>query len=355
MIFTGRPGQACAQAAPVGRASSRAPARARPRRRVRQRSGVRCIGSLQGGPALSTAGDRRPRGLSRSRAIRAARSRGLRGQAAGPGRTASITASGWSRCGECPQSGSSSTCVCGTRRAMPRICSSVPYSSSRPCTASSGQVMAAISCSIDQARNGGPQPGVVPAEEGRIGVVVVPGQALAQVGVGVGLARLGDAGHRHVLDPDVRRQHHGAGQRLREARGVQQRDRRAVAVAEQPGPVDRGVDAQRAQQRRQHLVRLVVHEVGAPGLARRARRAAAVAGARIHQAARSPARRTAAPGSRATSTPSPGLRAGTPAAAGRCARGAASWCSMRSVRPAASMSTNPVSTVSGPALPGRAA
>jgi hypothetical protein len=60
----------------------------------------------------------------------------------------------------------------------------------------------------------GPQPDVVPAEEGRIGVVVVPGQALAQVGVGVGLARLGDAGHRQVLDQDVRRQHHRAGQRL---------------------------------------------------------------------------------------------------------------------------------------------
>ena len=45
--------------------------------------------------------------------------------------------------------------VCGTRRAMPRICSSVPYSSSRPCTASSGQRMVAISSSIDHCRNGG--------------------------------------------------------------------------------------------------------------------------------------------------------------------------------------------------------
>ena len=83
------------------------------------------------------------------------------------------------------------------------------------------------------------------------------------------------------------------------------------------------VDAQRAQQRRQQLVRLAVHEVHAPALVRRARRRAAVAGARIHQAAASRPHRTAAAESRATSSASPGPRAGTPAAAGRRARGRA--------------------------------
>jgi hypothetical protein len=38
---------------------------------------------------------------------------------------------------------------------MPRICLMVPYSSSRPCTASSGARIAAISRSIDHSRNGG--------------------------------------------------------------------------------------------------------------------------------------------------------------------------------------------------------
>ena len=56
------------------------------------------------------------------------------------------------------------------------------------------------------------QPDVVPAPEGRIGVVVVARQALAQVGFEVGLARLGDARDRQVLDQDVRRQHDRAGQ-----------------------------------------------------------------------------------------------------------------------------------------------
>jgi hypothetical protein len=56
------------------------------------------------------------------------------------------------------------------------------------------------------------QPDVVPAVEGRVGVVVVAGQALAQVGGFVGHAGLSDAGHRQVFDHDVRRQHHGAGE-----------------------------------------------------------------------------------------------------------------------------------------------
>ena len=70
-------------------------------------------------------------------------------------KVAAITARGWSLCGEWPQSGSSSNCACGTRRAMPRTCSSVPYSSSTPWMASSGQRIAASSLSIDQSRNAG--------------------------------------------------------------------------------------------------------------------------------------------------------------------------------------------------------
>ena len=44
------------------------------------------------------------------------------------------------------------------------------------------------------------------------------------------------------------------------ARGMDQRDRAAIAVADQEHRLARGVDVQRGGKRGQHLVRLAVHE-----------------------------------------------------------------------------------------------
>ena len=134
------------------------------------------------------------------------------------------------------------------------------------------------------------QPDVIPAPEGRVDVVVVARQTLRQVGAEEVLARGLDAGHRHRLDEQVRRHQHQPGDRRGVACGVvrglvcgmEQRDRGAVAVADQPG---RFGDAQCLEQRRQQLVGLTVHVVHAPALVVCARRGPAVAGARIHQAA----------------------------------------------------------------------
>lgn len=79
---------------------------------------------------------------------------------------------------------------------------------------------------------GGTEPDVVPAPEGRVDVVVVARQAAFQVGRAGG----GYRGYRDFLDHDVRRGHHQAGHR--EARRMQQGDRTAVAVAEQPRACD---------------------------------------------------------------------------------------------------------------------
>ena len=119
-------------------------------------------------------------------------------------------------------------------------------------------------------------------------------------------------------------------------------------------PKSQGVSSMRSarQQRRQQLVRLAVHEVHAPALVVRARRGAAVAGARIHQAAASRRHRTAAAESRATSSASPGPRAGTPAVAGPARSRPSHSCSMRTRWPRQSSSRN--STVMPASSPVRA-
>lgn len=43
--------------------------------------------------------------------------------------------------------------------------------------------------------------------------------------------------------------------------GVEQRDRAAIAVAEQDGPISLGIDAKRGEQRGQYVGGLAVHEV----------------------------------------------------------------------------------------------
>src|SRR5664279_1651528 len=124
----------------------------------------------------------------------------------------------------------------------------------------------------------GREPGVVPASEGRVGVGVVAGQAGAQVALLEGVTRLVDAGDRDVLDEEVRRDGDDAGYRV--ARRVQQRDRAAVAVPEEP----RRGDADRGEEGRQDLVGLAVHEVGGPALVAWLGRRAAIAVAREDEA-----------------------------------------------------------------------
>ena len=188
---------------------------------------------------------------------------------------------------------------------MPRICSSVPYSSSSPCTASTGQAMVAISASMFQCAERRAQPDVVPAPEGRVGVVVVAREARAQVGRLVGVARLLDARDRDVLDEDVRRHHDDAGRpdgaRRAAARSSRRRCGRRARAARCRAC---------AKQRRQHLVRLAVHEVGRPSARRRGWRRAAVAVAREDEAAQAVLARRTRAGSPSTSRASRGLRAG---------------------------------------------
>ena len=166
--------------------------------------------------------------------------------------------------------------------AMPRICASVPYSSSSPCTASTGQAMVASSASMFQARNVGREPGVVPAAERRVGVGVVARQAL----------RAGRSSRRRRAPArcsrSTRPRRRGAARRRprrrrRMARRVQQRDRAAVAVAEEPGPLDaeRGEAAPAAPRAPARCMKS-----GGQRSSRGLRRRAAVAVAREHEAAR---------------------------------------------------------------------
>ena len=131
----------------------------------------------------------------------------------------------------------------------------------------------------------GVQPDAVPAPKGRAGVFVVAAQLLRQVGVQVGILRTFDVLHRHTFHKNMRGQQHQATCALREPRSEQQRNGCAIAVAEPPG---RFPHTQRIQKGRHHLVRLLVHEVHAPHLVRRARGGLAVGGAREDQPPKSP-------------------------------------------------------------------
>ncbi len=122
------------------------------------------------------------------------------------------------------------------------------------------------------------EPAVVPAEKGAVGIVVHAGQRLPELAVLPCLARDADALDRHVLDEDMRR--HDRDRARSVARGVEQRDRPAVAVADE----QRRVDAEFREQGRQHDPRLAMEIVGAAPL--RERRRAAVAAARIDEAGR---------------------------------------------------------------------
>ncbi|MDT4880605.1 hypothetical protein FQZ97_1163760 [compost metagenome] len=107
---------------------------------------------------------------------------------------------------------------------------------------------------------------------------MVPGQPGFQVGLDVGLARLLDAADGDVFHHHMGRHHDQALHRPGVARGVDQRYRPAIAVAQQPDFAVRLVHAEFAQQGRQHLARLALQKVGLPMLLGGPRGRVAVAG-----------------------------------------------------------------------------
>ena len=127
---------------------------------------------------------------------------------------------------------------------------------------------------MSQSRELGMQPDVVPAVEGGVGVAVVAGHARAQPVRLVGALGLADLGEAHLLDEHVRRDRDDRAAPV--DGGVDQRDRRAVAVADEDGLVD--LDG--AEHGGQHLQRLLVHEARRARARRRVGVAVAEAGER---------------------------------------------------------------------------
>ena len=106
------------------------------------------------------------------------------------------------------------------------------------------------------------QPDVAPAPERGVDVVVVAGHPLAQAALGVALASDPDLRDRDLLDEHVRREQRDAGHRV--LPGVDERDRGAVAVADQ----DRLGRVELGEHLGQHLERLLVEERRRPGAGR---------------------------------------------------------------------------------------
>ena len=123
----------------------------------------------------------------------------------------------------------------------------------------------------------GVQPDVVPAPERRNNVVVVTAQPLGEVGVLERRFRRGDAFHRDVFDEDVRRHCHHAANRTPAGARMNQRDRRAIAVADE----DRCFDFELIENFGQHVERFAVHVVDLARLGEFVRLAVPVS--RIHQ------------------------------------------------------------------------
>ena len=173
--------------------------------------------------------------------------------------------------------------VCGTRSAMPRICASVPYSSSMPWIASTGQRMASSSASMFHCLKGGCSQMRFQPQKAESDVVVVAAQLLRQVGLAGRPARACSmlatvTSSTKMCGASTTRPATRSGKRAAYSSEI-----------EPPSlwPKSQGfsVEADGFEEGRQHLVRLAVHEVDVPGLVGLARRRAAVAGAREHQAA----------------------------------------------------------------------
>ena len=156
----------------------------------------------------------------------------------------------------------------------------------------------------------GREPDVVPQPERALGVAVVARHPLAEVGGRERLARLVDARHRDVLDEHVRGEQDQPAHRV--ARGVDERDRAAVAVADEHRaarcrrPARSSGRTSSASSCMKRGVAVLARHVGLP-----------VAGARVEQRAAARRRRQPPPGSRATARPSRDPRAGTRARARR--------------------------------------
>ena len=179
-----------------------------------------------------------------------------------------------------------------------------------------------------QSRNAGSQPGVVPAAEGRVGVVVVAREALAQVGR---LSR-----HRapsRCSRPRRPRRRGAARPRRRRRPG----ERAACSSAIEPPslwPKSQGRSMpSAAKSAGSTSSRLAVHEVERPALVGRLRRRAAVAVAREDEAAQAVRIAEARAGSPSTSRPSRALRAGRRRPARRYAGAPTHSYSMSTARP----------------------
>ena len=94
------------------------------------------------------------------------------------------------------------------------------------------------------------QPDIVPAPEGRVGIVVIPFQAIFKVCFKIGCARPLNVQNADVLDQNMRSQHDHRAGLLWISRRVKQRDRRTIAMPEQPGWIMLCIDIEHLQQRR---------------------------------------------------------------------------------------------------------
>src|SRR5438552_13946962 len=101
----------------------------------------------------------------------------------------------------------------------------------------------------------GRKPDIVPAKKSRIDLVVIAGELLPQTCRRVSLLRPPDACDRHVLDKDMRRERDERAHRPYLRAGMDERDRRAVAVTDQ----HRVGDVELVQQRGERDERFVVH------------------------------------------------------------------------------------------------
>ena len=99
------------------------------------------------------------------------------------------------------------------------------------------------------------EPDVIPTSERRIDIGMVPGQLFSKIGVSVGDFRGGNALNGDVLDKHMRRHEDEARDMAARSAGVDDRDRRTVAMPDEDGLVD----AESIEQLRQGDQRLFVH------------------------------------------------------------------------------------------------
>src|SRR5881396_2333341 len=169
---------------------------------------------------------------------------------------ASSTTAGWSRCGECRQSARRSSSigppVC---LAIASSCAIVPYSSSKPWIASTGQCIRGRTSSMFQLlKSGCIQMSFPPERLRRVGMIAA--ELLRKVGVFEGGLRLRDALHADVFDEDMGRHEHQPLDGVVLCR-VDERDRSAVGMAHE----NRFADAEVLEQLGQDLERLDMHVV----------------------------------------------------------------------------------------------